>query len=176
VICPHCRKHIVIPRAPGGGRKPVLRPCPICGQSFTARELRQHEPDRKPRLPLWNCGSSMRRAHCQGGRSNGWRGSQAGPGRYRSTEAHAAIRGTSAFFDLHISSRAVSSVSPFMTTKRDNLQPPATRLLYCRPWKRFFAGFREQMTELTSMEPGTNTKLTEDEDNTSCTTSSAHCS
>lgn len=67
----------------------------------------------------------------------------------------------------NIPNRPISSVFPFMTTKYDNLQAtcrqPAPRLLYGRPWKRFFAGYREQMTELTSMEPGTNIKLTEDD-------------
>ncbi len=28
----------------GGGRPVVLRPCPKCGASFSAREMRKHQP------------------------------------------------------------------------------------------------------------------------------------
>lgn len=42
MICPACHKRITISRAPGGGRKPKLRPCPTCGQPFSSRELRLH--------------------------------------------------------------------------------------------------------------------------------------
>jgi hypothetical protein len=31
-------------RKPGAGRQKVLRPCPKCGHSFAARELRAHVP------------------------------------------------------------------------------------------------------------------------------------
>jgi hypothetical protein len=47
MICPHCHRTIIIPRAPGGGRKPRLRPCSTCGESFSARDLRKHTADCK---------------------------------------------------------------------------------------------------------------------------------
>jgi hypothetical protein len=47
MICPHCHTTIVVPRTPGGGRKPKLRPCATCGESYTAREMRKHAADCK---------------------------------------------------------------------------------------------------------------------------------
>jgi predicted RNA-binding Zn-ribbon protein involved in translation (DUF1610 family) len=52
VRCPHCGKNIsrsaiaksIARSGVGAGRKPVLRPCRKCGDSFGARALRAHEP------------------------------------------------------------------------------------------------------------------------------------
>lgn len=62
MICPACNAVIRVPRGPGAGRKPRLRPCPTCGESFSAQELRKHAAGCKSSATV----AELRKLHTQG--------------------------------------------------------------------------------------------------------------